>query len=86
MSRLIDADALCKKLQAELGSPEGHKKLMRVNYLITSAPTVDAIPVDWIIQRMNETSSGSGMNVVLNNALFDVGVEWERWKKEHGED
>ena len=40
--RLIDADALCKKLQEELGSPEGHKKLMLINYLITSAPTIEA--------------------------------------------
>ena len=43
--RLIDADALCRKLQAELGSPEGHKKLMHINYLITSAPTIEAEPV-----------------------------------------
>ncbi len=82
--RLIDKDALCKKLQAEIGSPEGHKKLMRINYLITHAPSVDAIPVDWIVQRMSETSSGSGLNIELNHALFAVGVEWERWKKEHG--
>lgn len=42
--RLIDADALCKKLQEEIGSPEGHKKLMRINYLIMSAPTIEAEP------------------------------------------
>lgn len=46
-----------------------------------NVPTVDAIPVDWVVQRTNETSSGSGMNVELNHALFTVSVEWERWKK-----
>ena len=47
---------------------------------------VDAIPVDWMIQRMNETSSGEGLNVELNHALFQVSVEWERWKKVDGGD
>lgn len=43
--RLIDADALCAELQKEFGSPEGHGKLMRINYIITHAPTIDAAPV-----------------------------------------
>lgn len=46
-------------------------------------PAVDAVPVDWMLQHMNETASGAGLDVDLNNALFRVGVEWERWKKEH---
>jgi hypothetical protein len=43
--RLIDADALCAELQKEFGSPEGHGKLMRVNYIISNAPTVDAVQI-----------------------------------------
>lgn len=43
--RLIDADALCEELQKEFGSPEGHRKLMKVNYIITHAPTIEAEPV-----------------------------------------
>lgn len=50
---------------------------------IDSAPTVDTIPLDWIEQRMNETADGLGLNFELNNALFIVSVEWERWKKKH---
>ena len=46
--------------------------------LVEDAPTIDAIPVDWLVQRVNETS---GVNVELVSALFAVGVEWERWKK-----
>ena len=38
--RLIDADALCRRLQKRLGSPEGDDKLMEVNYEITRAPTI----------------------------------------------
>lgn len=53
---------------------------------LADAPTIDAIPIDWMLQRMNETASGAGLNVELNNALFTVGVEWERWKKEHAAD
>ena len=38
--RPIDADALCRRLQKRLGSPEGDDKLMEVNYEITRAPTL----------------------------------------------
>ena len=53
---------------------------------LDDAPIVDAIPVDWMLKRMNETASGEGMNIELNNALFMVGVEWERWKKEQSKE
>lgn len=42
--RLIDADALCRRLQKRLGSPEGDGKLMEVNYEITRAPTLTGGP------------------------------------------
>lgn len=45
MARLIDVDALCAELQREIGSPEGDEKLMKVNFIITRAPTWDADPV-----------------------------------------
>ncbi len=91
--RLIDADALkeryyesMKELLKATGTAEvtdNAISLLCGSSLIIDAPTIDAIPVDWMVQRMNETSSGSGMNIELNNALFAVGVEWERRKKEH---
>lgn len=82
MSRLIDADAVMEALNIfNGGNPHFLNGIKTAKEIITAAPIVDAIPVDWMVQRMNETSSGSGMNVELNNALFAVGVEWERWKK-----
>ena len=47
MARLIDADALNKELQKRLGSPTDDK-LYDVNLCIIDAPTIDAIPVEWL--------------------------------------
>lgn len=80
--RPIDADALKEK---KVYSHERHEKIVPVAEIDWS-PTIDVIPVDWMLQRMNETASGAGLNVELNNALYTVGVEWERWKKEHADD
>ena len=90
MARLVDADALYNGAMKD----EYFKFVERDNHgresfayscamqRLVEAPTIDAIPVDWMIQHMNETASGAGLNVELNNALFMVGVEWERFKKE----
>ena len=51
--RLIDADALNLKLQKEIGSPID-KKLYAVNLCIIEAPTVEAIPVKWLLDRLEE--------------------------------
>lgn len=87
--RLIDADALIEQLkEGYCADCEMRDDALcngcRIDAAINGfdhAPNVDAIPVDWMLQRMNETASGEGLNVELNNALFVVGVEWERWKK-----
>lgn len=51
--RLIDADALNKELQKRVGSPTD-EKLYEANLCIIDAPTIDAIPVGWIIDRAND--------------------------------
>lgn len=86
--RLIDADSLKEALSIfkdvfKNGDPHFLNGIKIAREIIDDAPTIDAILVEWMEQRMNETSSGSGMNVELNNALFAVGVEWEKWKKEN---
>lgn len=78
--RLIDADALKTDLTRFYDNEVTAKRL------IDEQPTIDTIPLDWIEQRMNETADGLELNFELNNALFIVGVEWERWKKEHETD
>ena len=89
--RLIDADALKEILRGKLIEFVKHPTFIRSDMeegidrgigcallAIDEMPTVDAIPVDWMIERMNETNI---KNTELNLALFVVGVEWERWKK-----
>lgn len=52
MARLIDADALNKELQKRVGSPTDDK-LYEVNLCIIAAPTVPAIPVEWLENKLN---------------------------------
>lgn len=91
MTRLIDVDALKEILRNKLIELVKHPTFIRSDMeegidrgigcallAIDEMPTVDAIPVDWMIERMNETAI---KNTELNLALFVVGVEWERWKK-----
>ena len=49
--RLIDADALNRELQQRVGSPT-EDKLYEVNLSIIEAPTIDAIPVEWLREAM----------------------------------
>lgn len=95
--RLVDIDALRKDFKVAERCDECPQRNRHCNAdtmfarrdvcgMLDDAEIVDAIPLDWMKQRMDETSSGAGLNVELNNALFTVGVEWERWKKRHETD
>ena len=97
MGRLIDIDMLRKTLKMAERCEDcqsDQRKCDKELYLardfcgwLDDAEIVDAIPVDWLEQRMNETSEEDGdSNVELNHAIFQVLVEWERWKKEHEAD
>lgn len=68
--RMIDADALNKVLQKKVGSPTDDK-LYNVNLCIIDAPTVEAIPVEWLKQMLNETIGDD------NWAVFRVLWMWE---------
>lgn len=89
--RLIDADALKEILRGKLIEFVKHPTFIRSDMeegidrgigcallAIDEIPTVDAIPVDWMIERLNETTI---KDTELNLALLVVGFEWERWKK-----
>ena len=52
--RLVDADALNKTLQERVGSPTDDR-LYEVNLCIIDAPTIDAIPVEWLKEQNNST-------------------------------
>lgn len=78
--RLIDADALNKELQKRIGSPT-EDKLYEVNLCIIDAPTIDAIPVKWLEDKMlNSTRE-------VSVAAWRVLNEWHphdarTWQKE----
>lgn len=80
--RLIDADVVLEQMKHRkeyVGRPSDPV------CIIEDAPTVDAIPIDWLTERINETaSSPNAKDIELNHVLFWTSVEWERWKKENG--
>lgn len=74
MSRLIDADALNKELQKRIGSPTDDK-LYEVNLCIIDAPTVDAIPVEWLNSKMLDLQN---KDKALSKAAWLVLYEWQK--------
>ena len=66
MSRLIDADALNKELQKRVGSPTDDK-LYEVNLCIIDAPTIDAIPVEWLKKWPKDLREGAYVRDILRD-------------------
>lgn len=65
--RLIDADKLPKYTGYALSADEVAKA-------VETAPTIEAIPVEWVQKRMSECVSYSIVWIVLRDLLR----EWER--------
>ena len=83
MARLIDADRFeCIGFQAtgeqryDDGFADG---LMFMAERIDSAPTVDAIPVEWLREKIKEHTNDDGWQDYLANSF---GLCIEEWKKE----
>ena len=48
---------------------------------LDDTPTVDAIPIDWLERRLQETAEATAQGddqTELNNSIFTVLVEWEK--------
>jgi hypothetical protein len=69
--RLIDADALNKELQKRVGSPTD-EKLYEANLCIIDAPTINAIPVEWVRNMMVEREAEE------SRAAWLVLREWKK--------
>lgn len=55
---------------------------------LDDAETVDAIPIGWLERRLNETAVVTPRGddqTELNNAIFQVLVEWEKERRKNGE-
>ena len=73
--RLIDADALNKELQRRVGSPTDDK-LYEANLVIIEAPTIDAIPVEWLKAHKTISIEDWGEEPVTVGAALMI------WQKE----
>lgn len=72
--RLIDADALNNELQKRVGSPTD-EKLYEANLCIIDAPTIDAIPVAWLRDKLLDMSNA---DEALSKAAWRVMRAWEK--------
>ena len=72
--RLIDADALNKELQKRVGSPTDDK-LYEANLVIIEATTINAIPVEWLREKMR--GYASSLKSTETAALVMVMQMWE---------
>lgn len=91
MGRLIDGDALLKNIRRAI-YPSEMTTTIAVGICeshVEDMPTVDAIPVDWLVERLQETAEAVARGEdqeYLNQAIFTVLVYWEGWKKLHAAD
>lgn len=87
--RLIDADALHKLFGAVttdlLSKPELSKDFehmvrafIMTTEMIEDQPTVDAIPIEWILNNERMPKNGKGRKVIIDML--------EDWRKEHEAD
>lgn len=74
--RLIDADALIKRLDYCVSQGLGSKIAFMFKDMVDEAPTVDAVPVEWIEIDIEESSfSGYDMH------SYEVASMLEEWKE-----
>ena len=74
--RLIDADALNKELQKRVGSPTD-EKLYEANLCIIDAPTIDAIPVEWMEKQADFARSEWDYDTCVG-----IRIVLKAWQKE----
>ena len=88
MARLIDADALNKEvgeLWRDMDDVDFGELVRDFWKVLNHFPTVDAIPVDWLERRLDETAEATAQGddqTELNNAIFQVLVEWEKGRRQ----
>ena len=74
--RLIDADALLVKYDNEHEGPPG-----RARKLIEDAPTIDAIPIEWLLQVLEDAKK---YPILAFETIVDIPYLINRFRKEMG--
>lgn len=72
MTRYIDADEIrwCDHFDSD-----GNKTKYKVAYSDEMPPTIDAIPIEWILSNERMPKEGKGRKVIMDML--------EDWRKEH---
>lgn len=73
MTRLIDADALKKENERLLHCDFPYLSETTLEELIDEAPTIDAIPIEWILNHERMPKEGKG-----HDAIMDMIKDWRR--------
>ena len=76
--RLIDANELIIDILAH--DISDHKRIDRI---ILDAPTVEAIPIEWLKNDLIPRAEQLGATTYVDNIKF-VLEDWEAWKKYRG--
>lgn len=72
-TRLIDADALKKENERLLHCDFPYLSETTLEELIDEAPTIDAIPIEWILNHERMPKEGKG-----HDAIMDMIKDWRR--------
>lgn len=81
--RVIDADRLQKQFDEKSINPNYRVNMHSIKSIISNAPTVDAIPIDWLKEKLtNHPELSYAVTDGINNVL-DL---WEQQgEQEHGQ-
>ena len=80
--RLIDADALKESVSFGLENEWPEDLAFKFPSMINNAPTINAIPVDWLEQRFRDTSVvGDNPDYRRNAAYMFVLEDWDAEQK-----
>lgn len=71
MTRLIDADAFKKENERLLHCDFPYLSETTLEELIDEAPTIDAIPIEWILNHERMPKEGKG-----HDAIMDMITDW----------
>lgn len=81
MTRMIDADALIKEcantviIAERLNEQDISRTFSAVLNTVLSQPTIEAIPIEWILNNERMPKAGTGRKVIMDML--------EDWRKEH---
>lgn len=85
--RLIDADALTKKLNLFNDRMHGNEHFLNgiesAKEIIENEPTIDAIPIEFIQKRIDQLKEMNGRTLVFDYKRWELERLVRKWREEH---